>query len=110
MWINLDTVILFDSLHGKSMLEKEPLRQILLKCFYGLKNVKFRCCTKQTIQENDALTCAEHVIYFILFENIFYLKNGYFELNYCRKLFNYCRKQKITPDEFVWNEIYIHFN
>ena len=92
LWLDLDTVVLFDSLHGKLSFKKELMKQILLRCFDGVKQVIFQY-GKHKLQRNGALTCAEHVIYFILFQNVFYLQKGYFELHYCRKLIEYCRKK-----------------
>ena len=83
------------------------MEQIVLRCFYGLKKVIFQYGDGK-LQKVGALTCSEHIIYYALYQNLFYLKNKRFDLNYISKITKYCLKHKITPDEFVWKEIYIN--
>ena len=54
------------------------------------------------------MTCSEHVIYYVLYQNIFYIKNKHFDLNYTSKITKYCLEHKTTPDELVWKEIYVN--
>ena len=107
IWINVDTIIIFDSLSRKLMPKKKTMKQIVLRCFYGLKKVIFQYGDGK-LQKVGALTCSEHIIYYALYQNLFYLKNKRFDLNYISKITKYCLKHKITPDEFVWKEIYIN--
>ena len=107
IWIKADTVIIFDSLSGELSMEKQAMKQILLRCFHGIKKVIFQYGNGK-LQGTGALTCSEHVIYYVLYQNIFYLKNKHFDLNYTSKITKYCLKHKITPDELVWKEIYIN--
>ena len=74
IWINADTVIIFDSLSGKLMLKKKSMEQIVLRCFYGVKRVIFQYGDGK-LQGTGALTCSEHVIYYVLYQNIFYLRH-----------------------------------
>ena len=107
MWINVDTIIIFDSLSGKLMPKKKTMEQIVSRCFYGLKKVIFQYGNGK-LQKVGALTCSEHIIYYVLYQNLFYLKNKRFDLNYISNITKYCFKHRITPDEFVWKEIYIN--
>ena len=59
------------------------------------------------IQHKGALTCGEHVLYFILYQSVFYSKNRCFDFKYVSKLVNFCKKIGLNPDEFVWKEIYV---
>ena len=81
------------------------MKQILLGCFDEVKKIIFQYGGHK-LQKSGALTCGEHVIYFILFQSIFYIENRHFELNYVSKIAEYCHEHKITPDEFVSDEIY----
>ena len=107
IWTDRETVILFDTLSGELTFDKPVLKKIILKCFTGTKNVIF---LYGKIQGDDTLICGEHIIYFILFQNIYYMKNGYLDLNYISRLNRYCHKHNLTPDRFIWREIYIELN
>ena len=107
IWTNVDTVIIFDSLSGELMLKKKTMEKIVLRCFYGVKRVLFQYGDGK-LQGTGALTCSEHVIYYVLYQNIFYLKHKRFDLNYTSKITKYCLERGITPDELVWKEIYVN--
>ena len=98
---------IFDSLSGKLMLKKKAMEQIVLRCFYGVKKVIFQYGDGK-LQGTGALTCSEHVIYYVLYQNIFYLRHKRFDLDYTSKITKYCLEHRITPDELVWEEIYIN--
>ena len=82
------------------------MEKIVLRCFYGVKRVLFQYGDGK-LQGTGALTCSEHVIYYVLYQNIFYLKLKRFDLNYTSKITKYCLERGITPDELVWKEIYV---
>lgn len=106
LWENSDTIMLFDALGGKLTFKKYVMKKEIVRCF-GVKNVKFQY-GNHYLQKTDSLTCAEHVIYFALFQSIFYLENGFFENEYANKLERYCHKRNISPDELIWKEIYVN--
>ena len=107
LWTKADSLILFDTLGGLLTFNKKVMKMKLVRCF-GVKNVQFQYASKHGLQKKGSLTCAEHNIYYALFQNMFYLENGFFEAEYVDKFERYCRKRKIDPDKFVWNEIYVN--
>ena len=106
MWINSKTLIVFDSLSGKFTFKKQIMKQILFNCFSRVNRICF-VYGRHRLQNDDLLTCGEHVIYFILFQTLFYIENGYFSSDYISEIENYCAIHRLTPDQFVWNEIYV---
>ena len=107
MWCGSAKIILFDSLYGKLTLPKHLLERIICKSFIGIKNILF-IYGMGRLQNPEFLSCGEHVIYFTLYEIWFYLNNGLLNEHYISKIVSYCKKNKILPDLFVWEEIYLH--
>ena len=105
LWINSDTVILFDTLSGNLTLKKPIMKQTIVDSFIGVEHLIFQY-GKNKIQKNGALTCGEHVVYYVLYQNLFYLENGRFDLDYISKIVKYCNESRLNTDEFVWIEIY----
>ena len=72
---------------------------------FGTKEICFQY-GKGYLQNFDSLTCWEHVVYWCLYQNLFYENHGYFDRHYVKKITMYCKKRSIKPDFFIWNEIY----
>ena len=106
MWIDSKSAVLFDTLSGEVTCEKNKMRDVMFRCFVGMKNLKF-LYGKNRIQDTGNLTCGEHVIYFLIFQTIFILNNDRPDLHYVSEIVQYAKKCNLTPDEFVWKEIYV---
>lgn len=106
IWMNSDTIMLFDTLSGEMTYCKSRMKKILLNTFSGVRRVIFQY-GEDRIQKNGTLICGEHVLYFLMFQTIFFLERGYFDLNYVSRLVNFCNQNGLDTDEFVWNEIYV---
>ena len=106
MWIDSKSAVLFDTLSGEITCEKNAMRDVVFRCFVGMKNLKF-VYGENRIQDAGNLTCGEHVIYFLMFQNIFMLNNDRPDLRYVSEIVKYAKRFDLTPDEFVWREIYV---
>ena len=106
MWIDSKSAVLFDTLSGKVTCDKDEMRDVVFRCFVGMKNLKF-LYGKNRIQNTENLTCGEHVIYFLMFQSIFILDNDRPDLRYVSEIVKCAKKFDLTPDEFVWREIYV---
>ena len=98
-------LFVFDSLSAKSLsLNKNLLRKIIFRNF-NIKAIVFQY-GKGRLQNFDSLTCGEHVIYWCMYQNLFYKNHGYFDTCYVHKVVMYCKRHCLTVDFFIWNAIY----
>ena len=101
-------VFVFDSLGGGSMfLNKHSLQRIIFKNF-NIKNVSFQV-SGGNLQDVDSLTCGEHVIYWCIYQILFFQSFGFIDPRYVRRVAVYCKKHFLKVDSFIWDEIYIKF-
>ena len=105
MWADSKTVLLFDTLSGKLTFEKPVMKQLIMTCFIDTERLIFQY-GENKLQKNSSLTCGEHAAYFILYQNIFCIENGFLDLDYVSNIEKYCMDHNLDTDEFVWLEIY----
>ena len=108
-WCTSTKVILFDSLFGRLTLPKTQLKKVIFSNFPGINNVVFQYGNGK-LQDPEFLSCGEQTVYFVYYQVVFYLNNGVLDENYIAKIINYCKKNHIYPDQFVWQEIYVDMN
>jgi hypothetical protein len=105
IWVDSTSAILFDSLSGIMTLNKKSMSRIFKNHFVEMENLIFQYGDDK-LQNISALTCGEHVLYNILYQNIFFMENGQFDFDYVSSICKYCSSKNISPDQLVWKEIY----
>ena len=98
-----NTIAIFDSLEGKLLPRKQRIRKVLQSDF-KVQNVLFILPKK--LQNKNSLFCGEHTLYWLLHQSEFLLLRKHFDDKYSKRIIAFCHKKKISPDYFVWNEIY----
>ena len=98
--VGCNQMYVFDSLQ---IINKELFREMILFSF-DIEEITF--LGSKRLQKTDSLTCGEHCIFFLLCEKRFYIQNKKFNMEYVEQLLEFCKKCKMDPDVFVWQEIY----